>query len=551
MQRLTLAKRLWLLLLLAVSTVYFYMLGMPPLVGPDEPRYAQVAREMFMRGDPITPTLAGHTWFEKPSLLYWMMIASYRLFGVSEFAARFGAACAGLLTVLFVAVIARRVELRVAVERSGAEWRGFGLIAAGVMASSAGLMAFSRGASFDIVLTMTITLALACFFLSGLEERGRSRTLLLAGFYAGVGLSVLAKGLIGIVIPCGVVGLYFVLRRKWPELLRLGVLWGVPLAVAVAATWYAPVMARHGWKFVDEFFVQHHFARFVSDKYHHHQPFYFYVPILALLALPWTAFLVAALGSVRRWDWHGVGAESKLRLFALAWTMVPVLFFSLSGSKLPGYILPALPGAALLAGDRLMLFIRGESGKLLMRLTGSLALLLAVAAPLIAHYGQIVPVSCALIMALPSALAGALILWRTEKRAWCVAALVAAMFSTVMLMVGCGLEEVANRDSVRALMRRAEAQGYGALPVLQLHTIERTAEFYAAGRLKYDEHGEPVKLEAVSEVVEAARRGGGRVLVFVPLKLLYQVLDDPRLESQFVADNDTVALVFVHVREGE
>ena len=553
MQRLTLAKRLWLLLLLAISTVYFYGLGTPALVGPDEPRYAQVAREMFSRGDPVTPTLAGHTWFEKPALLYWMMMAGYRLFGVSEFAARFGAACSGLLTVLLVAALARRVERHAAAEEEGQAAGGFALTAVGVMASSAGLLVFSRGASFDIVLTMTVAAALACFFLSEIEERGgaaRRRRLWLAGFYASIGLSLLAKGLVGIIIPCGVVGLYFVLRRRWPGLLRLGVLWGAALACGIAALWYAPVLARHGWTFVDEFFVQHHFARYVSDKYHHRQPFYFYVPILALLALPWTAFLVDAVGSMRHWRWRADDPASRLRLFALAWTIVPVAFFSLSGSKLPGYILPALPGAALLVSDRLYGFTRGEGGRVAMRATGVLALLFAVASPFVAYFARVVPISCALLIALPSAGAGVFILWRTNERKMCVAALVAAMFLTVMLITVCGLNEVANRDSVRALLLRADAQGYGALPVLQLHTVERTAEFYAAGRLAYDARGEPIKFEGTSDVISAARRlGRGRALVFVPLELLYQLTDDPRIESQFVGDNEGVALVFVRVRD--
>ncbi|MGH9903824.1 MAG: phospholipid carrier-dependent glycosyltransferase, partial [Pyrinomonadaceae bacterium] len=334
MQHSTLAKRAWLLLLLAACAVYFYGLGRLPLVGPDEPRYAQVAREMFLRGDWVTPTLSGHTWFEKPALLYWMMMAAYGAFGVSEWAARLGSAFSGVLTVLLVGWLGRRVE-RV----GGAGRRGLCLAATAVAATSAGMLVFSRAASFDVIVTMTVTLSLACFFVAELERAEGRRRLLLAGFYAGMGASLLAKGLIGVVIPAGIVALYFLLRRRWPGLLRIGLHWGPLLVLAVAAVWYAPVIARHGREFVDEFFVQHHFARYVSNKYKHPQPFYFYVPIMALLALPWTAFLVAGVGGAWRSNWRADEEANKLRVFALAWVVMPVVFFSLSGSKLPGYIL--------------------------------------------------------------------------------------------------------------------------------------------------------------------------------------------------------------------
>ncbi len=207
MQRLTLAKRVWILLLCAVCAVYLYGLGAAPLVGADEPRYAQVAREMFARVDFVTPTLGGHTWFEKPALLYWLMLANYELFGVSEFSARLGSAVAGVLTILLVGWLGRRVETI-----AGEELTHFGLISAAVCATSAGLLVFSRAATFDILLTLTLTATLACFFVAEREEKRGARLWLLAGFYAGIGLSLLAKGLLGIVIPAAVIGFYYLLR---------------------------------------------------------------------------------------------------------------------------------------------------------------------------------------------------------------------------------------------------------------------------------------------------------------------------------------------------
>ena len=167
-----LAKRSWLFFLLAASAFYLYGIGRIPLVGPDEPRYAQVAREMFMRGDPITPTLAGHPWFEKPALLYWMMMLSFGAFGVSEWSARLGPACAGLLSALLIYWMGRSVE-RASAEPKRAE--GLALWSGVALASSAGLIVFSRGASFDIILTLTVTAALACFLVSEVETDEKRR----------------------------------------------------------------------------------------------------------------------------------------------------------------------------------------------------------------------------------------------------------------------------------------------------------------------------------------------------------------------------------------
>src|SRR5258708_26776331 len=165
-----LAKRGWLLLFLGIAAFYLWGLGSLPLVGPDEPRYAEVAREMFGRRDLITPTLGGLPWFEKPPLLYWLMIAGYRVLGLSEYAARLGPAICGLMTAALVYWVGKTVEtprltsdpIPSAVEEHRPD--GLGRYSTLVWLSSLGAIVFSRGASFDIVLAMTITGALACFF---------------------------------------------------------------------------------------------------------------------------------------------------------------------------------------------------------------------------------------------------------------------------------------------------------------------------------------------------------------------------------------------------
>ena len=544
MDKTTLAKRAWLLFFLVAIAFYFYGLNQLPLVGPDEPRYAEVAREMLVRGDAVTPTLGGHNWFEKPALLYWMMMVSYRAFGVSEWSARCGSALSGLLTVLLVYWVARRTE-----RLSGAEESGLGLWSALSLASSAGLIVFSRGATFDIVLTMTVTAALACFFVFEIETGEKRRRWLLAGFYLGVGASLLAKGLVGIIIPLGTVAFYLILKRSWPgRQLIFSLLWGLPLALLVAATWYGPMINRHGWVFIDQFFIQHHFARYVSDKYRHPQPFYFYLPVLLLFALPWTPFLISALLKLKRGDRREPVAIERLRLFSLAWLVMPVAFFSLSGSKLPGYVLPALPGAALLSGEMLASYTRGAGSLKAMRATGALLLLSALLLLVQAKRTGDASLACILTVAGPLLIAGAASVGWTSRRKLCATLAALAVFASTALAVNCAAGRIAGRASVRDLLRQAAARGYASAPVYHMHTRERTTEFYAAGRVVYDAQGEPVSFDGPSPVEEIVRHRESFVLVIIPVEFAYQLTGNAALQAEIIGDNGSVALIAVRAR---
>lgn len=538
MQPSTLAKRAWLLLFLAVIAFYLYGLGHLPLVGPDEPRYAQVAREMYLRRDLITPTLGGHTWFEKPVLLYGMMMASFKLFGISEWSARLGPALSGLLTITAVWWLSRRLEL--VTNRPG-----FAFFTTLVIASSGGLVVFSRGASFDIVVTMTLTWALS-FFLAYEIESGH-KSWLLAGFYCFVGLSLLAKGLIGIVLPFGIIGAYFLLRRRMPARgLLLSLVWGLPLALLVAASWYGPVIARHGWPFINEFFVQQHFARYFSNKYQHPQPIYFYLPVMLMLALPWTLFLIESLISTKEWQWRSDGVTNKSRLFALAWLIVPIVFFSFSGSKLPAYILPSLPGAALLIGERLSVFVSNkEESPLTMRLTAAVLLLLAVAGVVFAQQTGKVSLQCALLIATAPVLAGLFILLNSRKRRAAAILIALATAAGSVVALNCAVDPFAGRESVRELIRRADARGYAAAPVLMFSRIERTAEFYAAGRVIYGPDGDPLRVESGEEAMAQVRNANGPVLFITPLGSMGRLRSVPGLQVELIADNGRNGIVAV------
>jgi 4-amino-4-deoxy-L-arabinose transferase-like glycosyltransferase len=469
-----LAKRVYLFLFAIIIAFYLYGLGKLPLLGPDEPRYAQVAREMLLRGDLITPTLGGHTWFEKPALLYWMMAAAFKLFGVNEWAARLGPAVCGLLTIVAVWVVGREID------RAEESPQGFGFWGFVAMSACLGLIVFSRAASFDVVITMTTTWSLAFFLLHELPTTKRKR-LLLAGFYTFVGVSLLAKGLVGIVIPFGVVGFYYLLRLRWPRrAVWFSLVWGVPLALAVSAIWYGPVIARHGRIFIDEFFVQHHFARYVSNKYHHPQPLYFYPAIILMLALPWTVHFIIALVNARKWRWRGDDSLSIVQVFSLAWLLFPIVFFSFSGSKLPGYVLPALPAVALLVAEVL----------------------------------------------------------RQRKAAVSISIAVATLV-LVLIVVNFAAAPFARHESVRDLLALADARGFANAPVLAQRSDDRSAEFYAYGRVVYGPNGEPVTFDEIS--VDDARARGGRFVVFIPLEYVEHFRGAPGLE--LIGDNGKTAVM--------
>ena len=554
MEHSKLAKRLWILLFAAISAFYLYGLGAIPFVGPDEPRYAEVAREMLARRDFITPTLGGLPWFEKPPLLYWMTAISYRMFGVNEYAARLAPALCGLVTGFFVWWLARSV-VRVADPTND---RGSLLPnrAALVFLSSLGALVFSRAASFDMVLTMTLTAALACFSVAQIRQSnenggpGASRNRqghLLVLFYLFVGLSLLAKGLLGLIIPFGIIAIYLILRREWPErTLWRSLSWGVPIVLAVAGAWYGPMLQRHGWRFVDQFIIQHHFARFLTNKYHHPQPFYYYLPTLAWLIAPWTIFVAAGVYSAARSRWRDATPMAKLETFAFVWIVFPFLFFSLSGSKLPGYILPILPAAALVIGKRFVGSGETVTDKTLMRISGLLLALIAAGGwwyatrnlgvseflASVAALGLVVAAVCALIFPLRST-------------TFVVLAL------SFVLITGVAIHStvaIAARTSVRDLIAQADERGYSATPVFLMLSDDRTAEFYAGGRLAYQSDGEPIRFDGARELGEAIRRSGGVGLVIIETRWQKQLTDYAGLQAELIGSNGPSTLFVVRSR---
>lgn len=553
MQPSTLAKRGSILLFIAFILFYFYGLGHLPFVGPDEPRYAEVAREMFLRRDWITPTLGGYLWFEKPAMPYWMAIAAFKLFGVSEWSARAAGAVSGLLTIAAVFWIGRRAERREIMisdhkwEISNASRGSIGFWSAFVAGTSGGLIAFSRAVSFDVVVTMTITWALAFFFTAELEVDLRSRRRLLVGFYFAIGLSLLAKGLVGFVIPFGVIGGYYTLRGKAPARnLRLSALWGIPLSLGVAAIWYGPMFWKHGTLFFDEFIIKHHFERYATNKYHHPGAIYYYLLILPLLTLPWSAFLIDGVLKARKAFWKGSDDHvSRLQTFALAWLLLPLIFFSFSSSKLPGYILPVLPAVALLAGSRLAQINSEAKNNWAIRATGALGLVFALALLIYSLQSGKISVRAALIMAALSGTVGILALFFRRRRTAAVILIGAATLAIVVVTLRSVAPGLADADSTKRLIQLADERGYARAQLFGLQRDDRSPEFYAAGRVIYGEDREPVMYDGIGQVIYESHIRKETVLFLIPLRDLDGLRQAESLRIDAIADNGRVAIVAV------
>jgi hypothetical protein len=228
---------------------------------------------------------------------------------------------------------------------------------------------------------------------------------------------------------------------------------------------------------------------------------------------------------------------------------MPVIFFSASGSKLPGYILPALPGALMLIGERLARTLRGEGGLRSMRANGVLVSLLALAAVIyVRHEGY--PIMACAVMGALALMAGGIIALLWAKKGWlATSAIVCGMFLMIIVSLQCGIEGISRRVSIAHAMEQSGARGYDLAPVYHLHTIERTAEYYAAGRLRYAADGEPVRFEGATQVEAAARENGGTVLVIVPSEYSAQLTTYAPLETEVIDDNGDVALVAVRMRK--
>jgi 4-amino-4-deoxy-L-arabinose transferase-like glycosyltransferase len=344
----------WALLTCATLYVcYFSHLGAIGFVGPDEPRYAWIAREMAESGDWVTPRLYGRPWFEKPPLYYWGAALCFKLFGVSEAAARLPSAISALLATLAMAWLAWRVY--------GAQTARWVLL---LLPTTVGMIGFSHAAATDMPFSAMLTIAMVCAAvvvglvpdepsregaqhaapLRGEPPAARRRWLaqILFGFF--LGLAVLAKGPAGIILCGGAVFFWALITRLWRDALRLLHPAAIAAFCVTALPWYI-LCARRNPGFFRIFIIEHNFKRYLTPEFQHIQPFWFYGPIIFLSIFPWSLLAVLGLVDLLRRNLPTKGSTSW---FLLSWSAFTLVFFTISQSKLPGYVLAAVPPLVLL-----------------------------------------------------------------------------------------------------------------------------------------------------------------------------------------------------------
>ncbi|HXY23246.1 MAG TPA: glycosyltransferase family 39 protein [Candidatus Acidoferrum sp.] len=321
---------------------YFSHLSAIGFVGPDEPRYAWIARDMMESGDWITPRLYGKPWFEKPPLFYWAAGLCFKWLGVSETAARLPSAISALLATLALAWLALRWY--------GAETARWLLL---LLPTTVGMIGFSHAAATDMPFSAMLTIAMVCAaVILGLTRNENTPILRRTPWFALVlfglvlGLAVLAKGPAAIILCGGAVFFWALFTKRWRDAFRLLHPAAIVSFCVTALPWYF-LCARRNPDFFRVFIIEHNFKRYVTPEFQHIQPFWFYVPVLLVAFLPWTALLLWSLfeGAVQLWRTR---STSHSTLFLLCWAGFCAAFFSISQSKLPGYVLPAVPAIATL-----------------------------------------------------------------------------------------------------------------------------------------------------------------------------------------------------------
>ena len=310
------------------------------LVRPDEGRYAEIAREMAASGDYVTPTLNGLKYFEKPPLQYWATALAIETVGLNNFTGRWWPAFTGLLGLLFTWCAARALA-----------GREVALVTTAVLGAMCYYFLIAHINTLDMGLTAFMTLTLVGM-LRGFGVQGQTSAVARAWMvaaWAGAALAFLSKGLIGIVLPGAIFVLYLLFTRQWRLLTKLEWVWGPLVFLLIAAPWPLLVQSRNP-EWANFFFIYEHFGRFANEEHDRFGSLFYFIPLVIVGLMPWTPALLKLL---HRDGWRTLretyaGATLNVPLFLTIWCVFIFLFFSASKSKLPSYLLPITPAAALL-----------------------------------------------------------------------------------------------------------------------------------------------------------------------------------------------------------
>lgn len=323
-------------LVVAILALWFGFLEVRGLYFPDEGRYAEIPREMLATGDWVTPRLNGIPYFEKPPLQYWVTAAVFAVAGEDEWTVRLWPALAGLAAVVAVLLTVRRLLSRRA-----------GWMAAAVMGSCWGYFLGTQFVTLDMSLTAFMTGAL-CAFLVAQEARSgpRERRNYMLAAWALCALAVLTKGIVGVALPVLAVMAYVALTRDFSLLRRLHIGAGLAVFAAIAAPWFVLAELRNPG-FADFFFIREHLLRYLRPEHRRPGPWWYFVPIAIGFLMPWLPAIAAS--SWRQVPRPRTPAADGIDVRRFAWCSAAAIFvfFSLSSSKLPAYIMPAMGAAAI------------------------------------------------------------------------------------------------------------------------------------------------------------------------------------------------------------
>jgi len=356
----------WLLVVVMATALWFVDLGGRALQHPDEGRYAEIAREMLVTHDFLTPRLNGLKYFEKPPLQYWMTAGSFAVLGTTEGAARFASVLATWLAVLIIGYAGWRIASPT-----------IGIYAALALAGSIWYFGLAHILTVDALLCACLAIALAAFLVAQTStiSRVQRRCWMLIAWIAIAG-AMLTKGLVALAIPGASLVLYSLFTRDWAVWKRLELLAGVLVFAVVAGPWFL-LVSQANPEFAHFFFVHEHFERFLTTEHRRIGAWWYFVPLFLVGLIPWIGIFLSGL----RGAWR-MPADPDTRFgwarFCLVWVAFVFLFFSASSSKLPSYILPLFPAAALVIGWRLATIERGTLFALALPLPIGVAILLAL-----------------------------------------------------------------------------------------------------------------------------------------------------------------------------
>ena len=488
-----LSNKWW--LLVAVALIWFSNLEYRTLIKPDEGRYAEIPREMVVTGDWVTPRLNDLKYFEKPPLQYWATATAYTVFGEHQWTSRLWAGLTGFAGLLLAWFTGLRLF--------GREAAGY---AAMLLGSSMLYVMMGHINTLDMGVTFFITLGVFAFMLAqqsasaaqaqidnrreqdepqGAAQQVSSRNWMLLA-WAGMALAVLSKGLMGIVLPGTAVLIYCMVQRDFSVLKRMHWLPGLAVFLLITAPWFYLVMKANP-EFFERFFIYEHYTRFTTKDLGRYQPWYYFVPILLGGALPWTVLMFDSLFRNGQKAAANTGAKPfNAARFLTIWAVFIYVFFSVSGSKLPSYLLPMFPALALLMGRRLtelrerVLFWQIAAVvpvALLFLGLGYNVARFADTPNQIELYPHYVPwlVAAALIL-LAGMLGGMALLWRSKKSA---AVLVIALCSLLSTQIGVsGYNTVARERSAKHIAVAIRSEVKPGIPFYSVLTYEQTLPFY-------------------------------------------------------------------------